>query len=59
MKWDGEKIKQGKKDAAKTELKIALKKACEAGLYYEDICDVVAKTLNEIADETKKATGIK
>ena len=59
MKWDGEKIKQGKKDVAKTQLKAAIKTACEAGLYYDDICDVVAKTLNEIADETKKATGIK
>lgn len=54
MKWDGEKIKQGKKDAAKTELKIALKKACEAGLYYEDICTVVAKALNEYTEKTKK-----
>ena len=59
MKWDGEKIKQGKKDVAKMQLKAAIKTACEAGLYYDDICDVVAKTLNEIADETKKTTGIK
>ena len=59
MKWDKEKIDQGKKDVAKTQLKVAIKTACEAGLYYDDICDVVAKTLNEIADETKKATGIK
>lgn len=59
MKWDGEKIKQGKKDVAKAQLKAAIKTACEAGLYYDDICDVVAKALNEIADETRKATGIK
>lgn len=59
MKWDKEKIDQGKKDVAKTQLKAAIKTACEAGLYYDDICDVVAKTLNEIADETKKAAGTK
>lgn len=59
MKWNKEKIEQGKKDVAKTQLKAAIKTACKAGLYYDDICDVVAKTLNEIADEAKKATGIK
>lgn len=59
MKWDKEKIDQGKKDVAKTQLKAAIKTACEAGLYYDDICDVVAKTLNEIADEAKKVTDIK
>lgn len=32
MKWDKEKIDQGKKDAAKTQLKAAIKAACEAGL---------------------------
>lgn len=59
MKWDKEKIDQGKKDVAKTQLKAAIKTACEAGLYYDDICDVVAKTLNEIADEAKKVAGTK
>ncbi len=59
MKWDKEKIDQGKKDVAKTQLKAAIKTACEAGLYYDDICDIVAKALNEIADEARKATGIK
>jgi DNA-binding transcriptional regulator YhcF (GntR family) len=59
MKWDKQKIEQGKKDVAKTQLKAAIKTACEAGLYYDDICNVVAKVLNEIANETKKTTGIK
>lgn len=59
MKWDKEKIDQGKKDAAKTQLKAAIKAACEAGLYYDDICDIVAKALNEIADKARKTTGIK
>jgi len=59
MRWDKEKIEQGKKDAAKTQLKAAIKTACEAGLYYDDICDVVAKALNEIADEARKTTSIK
>ncbi len=54
MKWDGKKIEQGKKDVAKTQLKAAIKAACEAGLYYDDICNVVAKTLNEIANEAKR-----
>ena len=59
MKWDKQKIEQSKKDVAKTQLKAAIKTACEAGLYYDDICDVVAKALNEIANEAKKTTGIK
>lgn len=59
MKWDKEKIDQGKKDVAKTQLKAAIKTACEAGLYYDDICNVVAKALNEIANEAKKTTDIK
>ena len=54
MKWDKQKIEQGKKDVAKTQLKAAIKTACEAGLYYDDICNVVAKALNEIANEAKK-----
>ena len=33
MKWDKEKIEQGKKDVAKTQLKAAIKAACEPGLY--------------------------
>ena len=59
MKWDGKKIEQGKKDTTKIQLKAAIKAACEAGLYYDDICNVVAKTLNEIANEAKKTTSIK
>ena len=59
MKWNKEKIDQGKKDVAKTQLKAAIKTACEAGLYYDDICNMVAKALNEIANEAKKTTDIK
>ncbi len=53
MRWDGEKIKQGKKDKAKTDLKIAITEALNAGLYYEDICEIVAKTINKVAEEKK------
>lgn len=59
MKWDKEKIEQGKRDVAKTQLKAAIKTACEAGSNNDDICDVVAKTLNEIANEAKKVADVK
>lgn len=34
-----------------TELKEAIKKALKADLYYEGICEIVAKTINEVAEE--------
>lgn len=53
MNWDPVKIKQGKKDRAKTELKSAIRSAMEAGLYYEDLMTIVADAINETAEEMR------
>lgn len=53
MKYDHRLVKESNKRRAETELKEAVKKALKAGLYYGEICEVVAKAINE-ADEEKK-----
>lgn len=53
MKWDPVKIKQGKIDKAKTEIKEAIKDAFNAGLYYEDMMQIVADVINDCADEAR------
>lgn len=53
MKWDGRKIEQGKKDVAKTNLKTAIQEALKAGLKYEDLCTIMAKTINEFKETEK------
>ncbi len=51
MRYDHRLVKESNKKRAETELKEAVKKALKGGLYYEDICEVVAKTINEVAEE--------
>ena len=51
MRYDHRLIRESNKKRAETELKEAIKKALKAGLYYEDICEVVTKTINETAEE--------
>lgn len=53
MRYDHRLVKESNKKRAETELKEAIKKALKAGLYYEDICEVVAKAINEAAEEKK------
>ena len=52
MNWDKRKIEESNRVLAKTELKAAVKKACKSGLFYEDICSIVADAVNEAAKET-------
>lgn len=59
MKWDGKKIKECAQIKAKIGLKGAIKAACEAGIYYEDIAKVVADTLNEVDNERRKENPLK
>ena len=40
-------LKSQFKDLAKKNLEDAIKGALKMGLYYEDICEIVAKTINE------------
>lgn len=51
MKYDHRLVKESNKKRAETELKDAIRKALKADLYYEDICEIVAKTINEAAEE--------
>lgn len=51
MRYDHRLVKESNKKRAETELKEAVKKALKADLYYEDICEIVAKTINEVAEE--------
>ena len=56
MRYDHRLVKESNKKRAETELKEAVKKALKSGLYYGEICEVVAKAINE-ADEEKKNEG--
>jgi len=56
MRYDHKLVKESNKKRAETELKEAVKKALKDGLYYEDICEVVAKAINE-ADKEKENEG--
>lgn len=40
-------LKSQFKDLAKKNLEDAIKGALKMGFYYEDICEIVAKTINE------------
>lgn len=51
MRYDHRLVRESNKKRAETELKEAIKKALKADLYYEDICEVVAKAINEAAGE--------
>lgn len=53
MNWDPVKIKQGKKDRTKIELKSAIKSAMESGLLYEELMTIVADAINETAEEMR------
>ena len=53
MQWDGKQIEKCAKAKAKTELKAAIKSAVDAGYFYEDVCSILADTLNEISEEKK------
>lgn len=51
MRYDHRLVKESNKKRAETELKEAIKKALSTGLYYEDICEIVAKAINGVAEE--------
>lgn len=51
MRYDHKLVRESNKKRAETELKEAIKKALKTDLYYEDICEIVAKTINEVAEE--------
>lgn len=51
MKYDRKLVKESNKKRAEAGLKEAIKKALKTDLYYEDICEIVAKTINEVAEE--------
>lgn len=53
MQWDAQKIKDSNKLKARTDLKNAIRQACKAGYFHEDICSILADTLNEIREEKK------
>lgn len=52
MNWDPVKIKQGNQNVAKTNLKNAIKEAMNSGLYYEDLMQIIADAINEVAEES-------
>lgn len=51
MKYDHKLVRESNKKRAEAELKEVIKKALKTDLYYEDICEIVAKTINEVAEE--------
>lgn len=51
MRYDHKLVRESNKKRAETELKEAIKKALKADLYYEGICEIVAKVVNEVAEE--------
>lgn len=51
MKYDHKLVRESNKKRAETELKEAVKKVLKTGLYYEDVCEIVAKAVNEVAEE--------
>ena len=53
MRWDPVKIKQGKKDRAKTELKSTIKSAMESGLLFDDLMLIVTEAINETIEEMR------
>lgn len=54
MRYDHKLVRESNKKRAETELKEAIKKALKIGLCYEDICEIVAKTINEATEEKEK-----
>ena len=54
MQYDTRQVEKANKLKAKTDLKNAIRQACKAGYFYEDICSILANTLNEISMEEKK-----
>lgn len=54
MKYDHKLERESNKKRAETELKEAIKKALKADLYYEDICEIVAKAINEASEEKER-----
>ncbi len=55
MNWDPDKIKECNQYLAKMNLKKAIKEAIDSGLYYEDLMQIIADSINEAAEE-KNAT---
>lgn len=53
MTYDHDKVRASNRLRAKTDLKIAITGALNAGLHYEDICEIVANTINKVAEEKK------
>lgn len=51
MRYDHKLVRESNKKRAETELKETIKKALNTGLYYEDICEIVTKAINEVAEE--------
>lgn len=53
MRYDHDKVRASNRLRAKTNLEKTITEALNAGLHYEDICEVVAKTINKVAEEKK------
>lgn len=51
MRYDHKLVRESNRKRAETELKEAVKKALKDGLYYEDVCEIIAKAINEAAEE--------
>jgi hypothetical protein len=54
MQYDARQVEKANRLKAKTDLKAAIKSAVDAGYFYEDVCSILADTLNEISKEKKK-----
>ena len=57
MRYDHKLVRESNKKRAETELKEAIKKALKTDLYYEDICEIVAKAINEASEEKERGVG--
>lgn len=53
MRYDHKLVRESNKKRAEAELKEVIKKALKTDLYYEDICEIVAKAINEVAEEKR------
>ena len=57
MRYDHYQVKQGKITVAKREMIEAARKAVQAGLTYEEVCECIAEALNKETQELLKKEG--
>lgn len=54
MNWDPKKIQDCNKNIARQLLKKAIEQSLQAGIKYEELCEIMAVTINNYKDKENK-----